>query len=69
MYGQYRKLNLKKILLLKCQGLSNVQIAQRLGVTQGAVYNLLRKRNTMLSTDNNDAYIMHESYSLKPKFL
>lgn len=51
MYGQYRKLNHQKVLLLKHQGLSNVQIAQRLGVTQGAVYSALRKRNTILSTD------------------
>lgn len=48
MYGQYRKLNAEKILTLKRQGLSNIQIAQRFGVTQGAIYSVLRKRNTIL---------------------
>jgi len=39
----FRKLDPMKVLKLKQQGLSNSQIAQRLGVTQGAVYHVLRK--------------------------
>jgi DNA-binding NarL/FixJ family response regulator len=39
----FRKLDPSKVLKLKRQGLSNSQIAQRLGVTQGAVYHVLRK--------------------------
>jgi predicted transcriptional regulator len=31
---------------LKEQGLSNSQIAQRLGVTQGAVYHIVRKKDS-----------------------
>ncbi len=50
MYGQYRKLNPKKVLTLKQQGLSNTQIAQRLGVTQGAIYNVLHKIDVSQST-------------------
>jgi len=43
MHGQYRKLDLSKVLTLKRQGLSNQQIAQRFGVTYGAVYYFLRR--------------------------
>lgn len=43
MHGQYRKLDLSKVLTLKRQGLSNQQIAQRFGVTQGTVYYFLRR--------------------------
>jgi len=39
----FRKLDPMKVLKLKRQGLSNSQIAQRLGVTQGAIYHVLRK--------------------------
>jgi predicted XRE-type DNA-binding protein len=39
----FRKLDPQKVLKLKQQGLSNSQIAERLGVTQGAVYHVLRK--------------------------
>jgi DNA-binding NarL/FixJ family response regulator len=41
----FRKLDPGKVLKLKRQGLSNAQIAQRLGVTQGAIYHALRKLN------------------------
>jgi transposase len=41
MHGQYRKLDLSKVLMLKRQGLPNRQIAQRFGVTQGKVYYFL----------------------------
>jgi len=41
----FRKLDPMKVLKLKRQGLSNSQIAQRLGVTQGAIYHVLRKLN------------------------
>ena len=43
MHGQYRKLDLSRVLTLKRQGLSNKQIAQRFGVTQGTVYYFLRR--------------------------
>ena len=43
MNGQFRKLDPQKVVKLKRQGLSNSQIAQRLGVSQGAVYQSLRK--------------------------
>jgi len=43
MHGQYRKLDLSKVLTLKRQGLSNQQIAQRFGVTHGTVYYFLRR--------------------------
>ena len=39
----FRKLDPQKVLKLKQRGLSNSQIAQRLGVTQGAVHHVLRK--------------------------
>jgi transposase len=39
----FRKLDPQKVVKLKQQGLSNSQIAQRLGVTQGAIYHVLRK--------------------------
>jgi len=43
MHGQYRKLDLSKVLTLKRQGLSNQQIAQRFGVNQDTVYYFLRR--------------------------
>ena len=43
MSKSFRKLDPLKVLKLKRQGLSNALIAQRLGVTQGAVYHVLRK--------------------------
>lgn len=43
MHGQYRKLDPSRVLKLKRQGLSNAQIALRLGVTQGAVSQILCK--------------------------
>ncbi len=46
------KLDPLKVRKLKGQGLSNSQIAQRLGVTQGAIYHVLRKYNAH-ETDAN----------------
>ena len=43
MSRPFRKLDPVKVIKLKRQGLSNSLIAQRLGVTQGAVYHVLRK--------------------------
>ena len=43
MHGQYRKLDPSRVLALKRQGLSNIQIARRLGVTHGAVSQVLGK--------------------------
>lgn len=43
MSRPFRKLDPVKVVKLKRQGLSNSLIAQRLGVTQGAVYHVLRK--------------------------
>ena len=43
MSRPFRKLDPVKVVKLKRQGLSNALIAQRLGVTQGAVYHVLRK--------------------------
>jgi DNA-binding NarL/FixJ family response regulator len=48
----FRKLDPQKVLKLKQQGLSNNQIAERLGVTQGAVYHVLRKRSALIKTPN-----------------
>jgi transposase len=42
----FRKLDPMKVRKLKAQGLTNTQIAQRLGVTQGAIYHVLRKTDT-----------------------
>jgi transposase len=46
MHGQHRKIDPSRIMTLKRRGLSNAQIARRLGVSNGAVYHVLRK--TML---------------------
>ena len=43
MSRPFRKLDPEKVIKLKRQGLSNALIAQRLGVTQGAIYHVLRK--------------------------
>lgn len=43
MARPFRKLDPMRVVKLKRQGLSNALIAQRLGVTQGAVYHVLRK--------------------------
>ena len=43
MARPFRKLDPMKVVKLKQQGLSNSLIAQRLGVTQGAIYHVLRK--------------------------
>lgn len=46
MAKSFRKLDPFKVRKLKQQGLTNTQIAQRLGVTQGAIYHVLRKLDT-----------------------
>ena len=46
MAKSFRKLDPLKVRKLKAQGLTNTQIAQRLGVTQGAIYHVLRKLDT-----------------------
>ena len=46
MAKSFRKLDPLKVRKLKQQGLTNTQIAQRLGVTQGAIYHVLRKTDT-----------------------
>jgi len=46
MSRPFRKLDPVKVVKLKRQGLSNALIAQRLGVTQGAVYHVLRKMDS-----------------------
>ena len=43
MAKSYHKLDPLKVRKLKEQGLTNAQVAQRLGVTQGAIYHVLRK--------------------------
>lgn len=39
------KLDVAKVFKLRALGLSNAIIAQRLGVTQGAIYHILRKHD------------------------
>lgn len=53
MYGQHRKLDPLRVLTLKHQGLSNKQIAQRLGVTSGAIYHVLCKFSSKAGHTNN----------------
>ena len=55
MSRPFRKLDPAKVLKLKRQGLSNSLIAQRLGVTQGAVYHVLRKMDFTGGSDNDMA--------------
>ena len=43
MSRPFRKLDPVKVIKLKRQGLPNSLIALRLGVTQGAIYHVLRK--------------------------
>jgi transcriptional regulator len=43
MHGRYRKLDPSRVLTLKRQGLSNAQIAIRLGATNGAISQVLGK--------------------------
>lgn len=45
MHGQYNKLDLPKALRLRARGLSSTVIAQRLGVSHGAIYLALRKHD------------------------
>ncbi len=52
MARKFRKLDPMKVVKLKQQGLSNSLIAQRLGVTQGAVYHVLRKLDPGGTNDN-----------------
>lgn len=53
MAKSFRKLDPLKVRKLKTQGLTNTQIAQRLGVTQGAIYHVLRKLETG-ATDSSE---------------
>lgn len=43
MHGQRRKIDHSRVRALKRRGLTNAQIAQRLGVTPGAIYHVLRQ--------------------------
>ena len=43
MYGQYRKIDHSRVLKLKSQGVSSVQIARRLDVSVAAVSRVLRE--------------------------
>jgi hypothetical protein len=49
----FRKLDPTKVRKLKQQGLSNALIAQRLGVTQGAIYHVLRKMDLHGESNEN----------------
>jgi len=53
MSRPFRKLDPVKVVKLKRQGLSNALIAQRLGVTQGAVYHVLRKMDITGGSGND----------------
>ncbi|BAV32447.1 hypothetical protein SCL_0123 [Sulfuricaulis limicola] len=53
MAKSFRKLDPLKVRKLKQQGLTNTQIAQRLGVTQGAIYHVLRKLDVP-GTESNE---------------
>jgi len=53
MSRPFRKLDPVKVIKLKRQGLSNSLIAQRLGVTQGAVYHVLRKMDISSERGND----------------
>ncbi|HJV95609.1 MAG TPA: hypothetical protein VJ608_06210 [Albitalea sp.] len=53
MARPFRKLDPMKVVKLKQQGLSNSLIAQRLGVTQGAIYHVLRKMDRGDGDSNN----------------
>lgn len=44
MHGR-NKLDVEKALKLRAQGLNNTIIAQRLGVTQGAIHHVFRKHD------------------------
>jgi DNA-binding NarL/FixJ family response regulator len=55
MSRPFRKLDPVKVIKLKRQGLSNSLIAQRLGVTQGAVYHVLRKMDVTNGCGNDMA--------------
>jgi transposase len=55
-----------KVRKLKAQGLTNTQIALRLGVTQGAIYHVLRKLEAG-ETDSNEP--LQDSPRLTPDLL
>lgn len=55
MSKPFRKLDPEKVAKLKRQGLSNSLIAQRLGVTQGAIYHVLRKMDFAAECGNQMA--------------
>jgi transcriptional regulator with XRE-family HTH domain len=44
MIGDRNKVDVEKVYRLKQQGLTQAQIAQRLSVTQGAIYHALRRQ-------------------------
>ena len=52
MAKSFRKLDPIKVRKLKQQGLTNTQIALRLGVTQGAIYHVLRKLDMHITESN-----------------
>ena len=53
MSRPFRKLDPMRVIKLKRQGLSNSLIAQRLGVTQGAVHHVLRKMDVTSGRGND----------------
>ena len=66
MAKSFRKLDPLKVRKLKAQGLTNTQIALRLGVTQGAIYHVLRKLEAG-ETDSNEP--LQDSPRLTPDLL
>ena len=58
MHGQYRKADPARIEALKHRGLSNAQIARRLGVTEAAVGYALNKGKAVADAPGNSG---HES--------
>jgi len=63
---RFRKLDPLKVRKLKGQGLSNAQIAQRLGVTQGAIYHVLRKVDMCKACSDEP---QHDTSRLTPDLL
>ncbi len=53
MHGQYNKLDVVKALKLRYRGLDNSIIAERLGVTTGAVYVAFRKHEAEHGVQEN----------------
>ncbi|MHB8742463.1 MAG: winged helix-turn-helix domain-containing protein [Sulfuricaulis sp.] len=61
----FRKLDPVRVWQLKERGLSNSQIAQRLGVTQGAVYHIVRKKDSKNKPDHALAFGLSGPYQAK----